>query len=68
MAGIYDNSLWGIVLCYFFNFFQQCFYSYVSKQKANFKNIFLDAADLPPSEQATSTRTAQCREGKRVKN
>lgn len=45
MAGIYDNSLWGIVvLCYFFNVPQQCSYRHFTKQNVSFKNKFLHGA------------------------
>ena len=44
MARISDNSLWGIALCYFFNFPKQCFNSYLSKRNTSFKSNFLQGA------------------------
>lgn len=37
-------GLCGLVLCYVFNFPQRCFYSYLSKHNASFKNNFLCGA------------------------
>ena len=44
MARLSDNSLWGLALCYFFNFPKQCFNSYLSKRNTSFKSNFLQGA------------------------